>query len=178
MSSKNSRYQTIFIISLAAGVMVLAGGVLQVSSMLSYVGVNSVFSALSLADSDKVNFALYLTFPGACFAIILWAGASIFKGYTRRGSMIACLSVVFGIVALFLPFALGYTSSAISLAAMALAAVLMGAVAFAGFRLPGVEVKEMFLTPVEIAVVSVFSALTAVLTGTTGVMFPSPTLAG
>ena len=35
--------------------------------------------------------------------------------------------------------------------------------------------ERAFLTSLEIAVVAVFSALTAVLTGTTGVMFPSPT---
>lgn len=161
--------------ALAAGVIELAGAVVQVSSMLKSVGVTGVFSTLSLAGADKVNFALYLTLPGTCFAIILWAGASIFKGYSRRGSIIACLAVVSGIVALFLPFSLGYPSSIVGLAATALAVLLMGSVAFMGFKLPSVEVKEQLLNPLEIAVVAVFSALTALLTGTTGAMFPSPT---
>ena len=175
MSTVDMSRKNILILALAAGVVELVGAVIQASAMLRSLGVTSVFSALSLASPDKVNFALYLTFPGACFAIIIWAGATILKGYTRRGGMIACLAFISSLVALFLPYALGYTLSGIGLAATALATALMGGVAFMGFKVPGVEVVERFLTPVEIAVVAVFSALTAVLTGTTGVMFPSPT---
>ena len=175
MSSKYSRHQTSFLISLVAGVLVLAGGVLQVISMLSYVGVNSVFSALSLADSDKVNFALYLTFPGACLSIVLWAGAEAFRGHARRGGMIASLAVISGIVTLLLPFVLGYPSSSIGFAVTALATVLMVGVAYMGFKAPRVEAEMMLLTPMEIAIVAIFSALTAVLTSMTGAIFPSPT---
>jgi len=176
MSSNALSRRNIFILSLAAGVIELAGAIIQVDGMLKSVGITSVFSALSLASADKVNFALYLTFPAACFAIVLWAGASIFRGHTRRGGTIAGLAVFSGLVALSLPSVLGYPSSTMGLTATVLGTALMGVVAFMGFRLPGVEVeRKAFLTPVEIAIVAVFSALTAVLTGTTGVMLPSPT---
>ena len=176
MSSINSRRQGLFLLSLAAGVIGLAGAIIQVSAMLKSVGITTVFSALSLASADKVNFALYLTFPAACFAIVLWAGATILRGYTRRGCIVAFLAVVCGLVALSLPLFLGYPPSVMGLMATLIATVLTGLVAFMGIRMRSVEMEErVFLNPVEIAVVAVFSALTAVLTGTTGVMLPSPT---
>jgi len=176
MSSNDSSRKALFLLSLVAGVVELAGAVIQVNAMLRSVGITSVFSELSLASADKVNFALYLTLPVACFAIVLWAGAAILRGYTRRGGMIAGLAAVAGLVTLSLPFVLGYPPSAMGLAANVLATALMGGLTFMGLRTRGVEVKEKaFLTPVEIALVAVFSALTAVITGTTGLMLPSPT---
>jgi len=176
MSSNDSSRKALFLLALVAGVVELAGAVIQVNAMLRSVGITSVFSELSLASADKVNFALYLTLPVACFAIVLWAGAAILRGYTRRGGMIAGLAAVAGLVTLSLPFVLGYPPSAMGLAANVLATALMGGLTFMGLRTRGVEVKEKaFLTPVEIALVAVFSALTAVITGTTGLMLPSPT---
>lgn len=176
MSSDDSSRRNISLLALVAGVIELAGAVIQVNAMLKSVGITSVLSALSLASADKVNFALYLTFPAACFAIILWGGATILRGHTRSGGMIAGLAVVSGLVALSLPFVLGYPASTVGLMATLLATVLMGVVAFMGFQMRGVEAEERaLLTPVEIAVVAIFSALTAFLTGSTGVMFPSPT---
>lgn len=167
--------RNIFILALAAGILELIGAVIQAGAMLRSVGVTSLFSALSLASPDKVNLALFLTFPGACFAAIIWSGATMLKGYTRRGGFVACFAFISSLVSLSLHFALGYQSSGTGLAATAFATVMMGGVAFIGFKVPGVEMVERFLTPIEIAVVAVFSALTAVLTGTTGMIFPSPT---
>jgi hypothetical protein len=50
----------------------------------------------------------------------------------------------------------------------------MASVAYMGFKVPSVEAERM-LTPLEIAIVAIFSALTAVLTSMTGAIFPSPT---
>jgi len=176
MSSDNSSLRIYFIIALAAGAIELAGTIMQLNSMLQSVGIASVFTALSLSDADKVNFALFLTFAASCSAIVLWAGATIMRGYTRRGGMIAALSVVSGLASLLLPSVLGYSPSPMGLAAIALATALVGVVSLQGFRLPGAAVeKKTIMTPVEIAIVAVFSALTAVLTGSTGLMFPSPT---
>jgi uncharacterized membrane protein len=159
-----------------AGIIGIIGGVIQVNIMLKSVGVESFFESVSLASTDKVNFALFLTFPFASLAIVIWAGAAILKGYTNIGSKIAILAVAPYIVTLFLPSVLRYPSSAIGLGATFLGAVLAGILWFMGNRLKGIEVEEKpFLTPIDIAFVAVFSAITATLTGTTGIMLPSPT---
>jgi uncharacterized membrane protein len=174
--SRNSNWLRLFLISLVTGVVGISGAVIQVNTMLKSVGVASFLEAVSLASADKVNFAFYLTFPFASLAIVLWAGASILKGYTRRGSIIAIMAIISGLLTLVLPFILGYPSSAIGLGATLLGVVLTGFLWFEGSRLEGVEVEERaILTPVEIAFVAVFSALTAVLTGSTGILLPSPT---
>jgi len=172
---KNVGRNTLFFLSMGAATIELAGGIIQANTMLTFRGIPHVFSALSISPSDKVNFALYLTFSAAGFAIILWAGATILKGYTRKGGMIAGLATVPTVVALFLPSALGYPSSTTSLVVILLATALMGVVAFTGLKLPGIKEEEVLLTPTETAMTAVFSALTAVLTGWTGAIFPSPT---
>ena len=168
--------QTILLMALAAGLLELVGAVIQVNAMLRSVGIESVLSALSLASADKVNFALYLTFAGASLAIVLWASGEINRNHLRLGGVITGFGAVTSFVVIVLPFALGYPSSTIGLIATVLAMALMGVVAYIGYRHPGAEeAKRAFLTPREVALVAVFSALTAVLTGTTGLMLPSPT---
>jgi len=176
MSSRAMNRQTILIIALLACLLELFGAIVQVNAMLRSVGVTSVFSPLSLADSDKVNFALYLTFAGASLAIVSWAVGVIQRGRPRLGGLIAGSSVVTSIIVILLPFVMGYPLSTIGLAITALATVLICVVAYMGYKTPGVkEAARAILTPREIAVVAVFSALTAMLTGTTGLMLPSPT---
>jgi uncharacterized membrane protein len=176
MLSDNSDQNNLFFVSIAAGVIGLIGGVIQVTTMAKSVGILSFLEAVTITSPDKVNFALFLTFPFASLAIILWAGTSILKGYTKSGSMIAVLAVLTSIVTLILPSILGYPSSILGLGGIVLGAVLTGVVWFQGSKLKGVEVeKGPYLTPREIALLAIFSALTAVLTGSTGIMLPSPT---
>jgi len=52
---------------------------------------------------------------------------------------------------------------------------LTGLLGYLGLKTPGIDVKTRLLTPVDIAFVAVFSALTAVITGSTGMVLPSPT---
>ncbi|MEM4728077.1 MAG: ECF transporter S component [Candidatus Bathyarchaeia archaeon] len=54
--------------------------------------------------------------------------------------------------------------------------VIIASFSLMSFRVKGLEVKGgPFITPLEAAFTALFSALTAVLTGTTGIMLPSPT---
>jgi uncharacterized membrane protein len=176
MSSKNLTKLNLLFLSLIAASIELAGAVIQTEAMLKSVGVESFLQAVSLSNADKVNFALYLTFTFASIAIMILAGALILKGYVRRGRDAALMAAISGIVTLFLPFALGYTSSLIGLSGMLLGLLIMVLLWHLGSRLKSIEaVERLFLTPVEVALVAVFSALTAVLTGTTGIMLPSPT---
>jgi len=156
MESKVMNRQTILLIAVVACVLELAGAIVQVNEMLRSVGVTSIFSPISLDGTDKVNFALYLTFAGASLAIVLWAAGTIQRGRQRLGGLIAGL--------------------ALGLVVLVISTSLMCIVAYMGYRAPGAEVTERALmTPMEIALVAVFSALTAVLTGTTGLMLPTPT---
>ena len=175
MSLKNINRKTLFLLSLVAGFIELAGGVIQANTILSSKGITDIFSVLSLPSADKVNLPLYLTFSAASFAIVLWAGAAILKGYTRKGGIIASMATASTLVTLFLPSVLGYPLSIPSLIVMLIATVQMGVVSFAGFQVKGIEEKKMILTTVEAAMVAVFSALTAVITSTTGALLPSPT---
>lgn len=163
------------LLSAVACFSVFFGAIMEMDAILTSLGITNVFSTLFLSDANKVNLALYLTFAAGSSAIILWSAGENYRGQTMRGSVIACLAVISGLGALVLPLLFGYPYSAVGLASTALAALMMGVVAFMGFRVPRIEVKERFLTPVDTAVIAVFSALTAVLTGTTGIMLPSPT---
>jgi uncharacterized membrane protein len=176
MSTETNIRQNVLLMAISAGIMELIGAVVQATGILRSLGIDSVFQSVSLENADKVNFALYLTFAGASLVIAVWSGGTIFEGRPRLGGLIAGAGVLTGLVVVVLPFVMGYPSSAVGLAATVVAAALMGGVAYMSGRVPGAEgVEGLLMSPRDIAVVAVFSALTAVLTGTTGLMLPSPT---
>jgi uncharacterized membrane protein len=176
MSSATNIRQNVMLLALSAGLVELIGAVVQATAILKSVGIDSVFQSVSLESADKVNFALYLTFAGASLVIAAWSGGTIFNGSPRLGGLLAGAGVLTGLVVVALPFIMGYPSSALGLAVTVIAVALMGGVAYMSSRVPSVEgVERLLLSPMDIAVVAVFSALTAVLTGTTGLMLPSPT---
>jgi uncharacterized membrane protein len=145
--------------------------------MLRSVGVTTLREALSLESSDKVNFALYLTLAAASFTMILWAEASVLKKSIRSGGVIFLLSAVLALAALLQPFMQGYQTSMLAATGILIGLGLTGFLGYNVLKAPltGVERREAIMDPKEIAVVAVFSALTAVLTGTTGLALPSPT---
>jgi uncharacterized membrane protein len=106
----------------------------------------------------------------------LWAGATALKGYTRRGRAVAYAALASGLGALALPTVQGYPLSILgfTMTISGLAVIALAASLFA--KVPGVEVEaKAWLDSREIALVAVFSALTAILTGMTGLMLPTPT---
>lgn len=107
---------------------------------------------------------------------MFWAGASTLKGYTRRGGITALIAVATCLSTLVLPAFLGYPYSPVGSVLIVSALALMGGLSFLSLRTKGVEPKEkLMIRPLDIAMIAVFSALTAVVTGTTGLMLPSPT---
>jgi uncharacterized membrane protein len=166
----------LFLLSALAGAIILVGGGIQADRMLKSVGVTDVLAAVSLSDSDKVNLALYLTLIASSTATSLWAGATALKGYTRRGRAVAYAALASGLGALALPTVQGYPQSILgfTVTISGLAVIALAASLFA--KVPGVEVEaKAWLDSREIALVAVFSALTAILTGMTGLMLPTPT---
>lgn len=163
-------------LGLASALLVFSGAILEAGTILNFLGVASPLSSISLPEPDRVKVALYLTISSTCSAAMIWSGVEAFRGYTRRGCLISSLGLLLGLSLLTLPFVLGYPISPIGLAVKVLAVIITASFAFMSFRVKGLEVKRgPFMTPLEAAFTALFSALTAVLTGTTGIMLPSPT---
>jgi len=143
-------------------------------AMLASFSFSNIFDVINLGDVAKVQVALCLTLPVVMVIFALLAGTSILKGYTKLGGTVAVLSLVSGLLSLGLIIYMGYSLSFGNLLATATSIFIMGLVAVIGFTTPSIKVKRaMFMTTAEVAVASVFSALTAVLTGTA--FLPSPT---
>ena len=165
----------LFILSVFAGASVMSGASLQAMTMLRFVGVEDVFQSLSISNVDKINFALFLTFSFSSLIITLWAGSSILRRRTRVGGLLALVGLSSGFCSLILPPILGYPLSTYGVLLMLVGIALTGLLGYLGLKTPGIDVKTRLLTPVDIAFVAVFSALTAVITGSTGMVLPSPT---
>lgn len=73
-------------LGLASALLMLSGAILQAGTVLNSLGVASPLSPISLPDPDRVKVALYLTLSSMCSAVMVWAGAEAFRGYTRRGA--------------------------------------------------------------------------------------------
>lgn len=172
-----SRSRAIFTLSLVAGLAVLVGGFIQVSAMLGSVGVDILNQALSVESSDKVNLALYLTLTATAIALALSAGASVLRDGNRLGGFLSLFSALPALTSLLLPAFLGYPTSMLGATLILAGLVLAGLLGYNALKTPVAvrKEREAYLTPVQVTVVAVFSALTAVLTGTTGLMLPSPT---
>ena len=173
----NDKNKFFIILSALAALVILSGAVIQVKTMLNSVGVTELDEAVSLEGSDKVNFALYLTLTAASFTMVLWAGASILKENTRVGGFLFIVSAVFASAALLQPLIQGYRASMMGFTGILIGAALNGGLGYKAFKSPVADtgMRAPLMDPKEIAVVAVFSALTAVLTGTTGLVLPSPT---
>jgi len=163
-----------FLLSCSVFALGIGGASIQVMAMLASFGFSNIFDVIQLGDVARVQVALYLTLPVVMVIFALLAGASILKGYAKLGGMVAVLSLVSGLLGLGLVIYMGYSLSFGNLLGTASSIFIMGTVAVIGFTTPSIEVKRaMFMTTAQIAVASIFSALTAVLTGVA--FLPSPT---
>lgn len=165
----------LFVLSVFAGASVMGGASLQAMAMLRFVGVDDVFQSLSISSGDKINFALFLTLSLSSLIITLWAGSNILRRRTRIGGLLAFLGLISGFGSLMLQPILGYPFSVYGALLMLVGLGLTGLLGYLGLKTPSAELKTRLLTPVDIAFVAVFSALTAVITGSTGMVLPSPT---
>jgi uncharacterized membrane protein len=165
------------VISAVAAIFVLIGAVVQINLMLKSVGVNTINEAVSLDSQDKVNFALYLTITGASFATVIWAGGSLLKDNVRSGGVLFGVSAVLALTALLLPLIQNYPISTLGYVILFIGLCTTGYLGYDAISTPitGLLEREPYMDSREIAIVAVFSALTAVLTGTSGLMLPSPT---
>ena len=121
---------------------------------------------VSLGESEKVGVALFLTL---CLAGLVLPAVSAVRGLRRYlSAALAVSSAAVLASAAVPPLVLGSFDAGLTLLGIASAALYGALCASLRVRLPS-------WSPVEVATVSVFSALTAVLTGVVGAAFPSPT---
>jgi uncharacterized membrane protein len=162
------------LLSIIASMLGIGGASLQALSMLESLGVTTIFEAVELSSAAKVEIAFYLTPPVTMFTLALFSGLFIFRDQPKLGAVLAVLGVIAGLYTLVLPQFLGYAVSQSGFIGILGSIILTGAITIIGFTTPRMRaVKTSFVTTVEIAVASVFSALTAILTGTA--FMPSPT---
>jgi uncharacterized membrane protein len=174
MKNGKARKTLGFLLSCSVFALGIGGASIQVMAMLTSFGFSNIFDVINLGDVAKVQVALYLTLPVVMVIFALLAGVSILKGYTHFGGTVAFLSLASGLLSLGLINYMGYSLSFGNLLGTASSISIMGIVAVIGFTTPSIEVKRtMFMTTAEVAVASVFSALTSVLTGVA--FLPSPT---
>ena len=168
--------RNLFLLSVLAGVLILVGGSIQAWEILGSLNIADVFSAVSLSDADKVNLALYLTLVASSTVIILVAGAAMMKGSFRRGRVVSYAAIVIGLCATVAPIVLGYSLSVFGSGITVIGLIVSWVMLFISGRVEFIEAEEeAWLDSREIALVAVFSALTAILTGMTGLMLPTIT---
>jgi uncharacterized membrane protein len=168
------RNTRVIILASVAGAALVIGALLQTFSALNQFGVEDVFQALKLTNDAKVSLALYFTasltvvFFVACTAWAAWKSSFLLSG------LAASCGLVISLLILALPSFLGFVYSTPSLALGLAGSVILGTAAILGLRDRGGG-KTRFLSTKEVGLVAVFSALTAVVTGWTGLALPSPT---
>ncbi|MEM2906044.1 MAG: hypothetical protein QW587_10000, partial [Candidatus Bathyarchaeia archaeon] len=135
----------------------------------------SPFGNVSLTDQAKVSLALY-----AVFAMLgaLLASVSVYlvrHGLPRYSAASGGAAALLAVATVTVPGFQGYSVALAAQLSGLIATVLMAGATVSALRLPTRLAQPRIAVALEVAFIAVFSALTAVLTATTGQLFPSPT---
>ncbi len=169
----SSRVGVTSALSLVGGAVVLLSSVFGVVSALSFMGF-SIFGEIHLSSELKVFIPLYVTLASASFALALASYFLLRRGYPRTSSKFLLLSAFFGFLSTFISIIKGLPVGGLVHAFSLLGSIMLAVSGGLAFRLPQ-EQAVQYMTPLEISLTAVFSALTAVVTGAVGSAFPSPT---
>ncbi|MEM4728076.1 MAG: hypothetical protein QXD04_07480 [Candidatus Bathyarchaeia archaeon] len=85
MSVEKRIFRGLAYIGLASALLMLSGAILQGGTILTFLGVGSPLSSISLPDPDRVKVALYLTLSSMCSVAMIWAGAEGLQGIYEEG---------------------------------------------------------------------------------------------
>jgi len=163
-------------LALGSAALQLMVASIQAASMLTELGFTSIFSNVSMSDAAKIQFSLYLTVSVLGAIAVILGGLTIRRGQPRLGGVASSLGIVFSLASLALLRNFGFVLSPITIAGTVLAVVMMASVSITGLKAALVEAPHVpLLTTVEVSTTAIFSAMTAVLTITTGQVMPSPT---
>lgn len=154
----------------------LLSAVLMYGSLqaLSVLGLDSVFQELSLSGSMKVFISLYIFLGFSGVTMIFIGSYLLWKGYSRM-SLISNLAGAFlGLSTMTVPPFYGITLPVILTIGTTVSVIIVAISAALSLRIPTVTKPRVpFLSSVEIATVSVFSAIYAI--AILLVVIPSPT---
>lgn len=167
--------KTILILSLITLLLLSFSTFVPALETIKLIGFGSVFTNLSLTEVMKFSFSSYLTFAlsalGANMIIVL----SIRKGYITITKYTGIILAPLTIILLYYQVSGIMSSNMLYMSLLLLSTVFIITITLYSFKEKEVKPIIKPLTIKEIAYVSVFSALTAVLTVSTGGLIPSPT---
>jgi len=149
---------------------------IQAASMLTELGYTSIYSPISISGTAKIQFTLYLTVSVLGVMAVTFGKIAIGRRRPTMGGIAAGIGAALCLVSLSIPYIFSFALSPITMVGTVLAAVMMGGVSMIGLRAPPLKAQHApLLTTVEVSTTAIFSAMTAVLTATTGQFMPSPT---
>ena len=170
----NSKVKLASILSLIGGLTTLISTIVGVISILASLGVESIFEKISLPSELKVSIPLYATLASASFAFAAVSFLLLRRGYPKTSAHILLLSSLFGFLSVAAPIAMRLPVRVEVHILAILGSIIVAITGGLAVKLPQKRAPQ-YMTPLEISLTAVFSALTAIVTGLVGAAFPSPT---
>ncbi|MBC7092057.1 MAG: ECF transporter S component [Nitrososphaeria archaeon] len=167
--------KAILILSLIALILITFSTFMPALETIRSIGFEGVFTNLSLTEVMKFSFSSYLTFTLSALGANLIIVLSLRKGYITITKYTGIILTLLTIILLYYQFSGIMSSNILYMSLLSLSTIFTIATTVYSFREKEVKPIIKPLTIKEIAYVSVFSALTAVLTVSTGGLIPSPT---
>ncbi|MGB9728027.1 MAG: ECF transporter S component [Nitrososphaeria archaeon] len=167
--------KTILILSLTALILITLSTFMPALETIRSIGFEGVFTNLSLTEVMKFSFSSYLTFTLLALGANMIMALSLRKGYITITKYTGIILTLLTIILLYYQFSGIMSSNILYMSLLSLSTIFTIATTVYSFREKEVKPIIKPLTVKEIAYVSVFSALTAVLTVSTGGLVPSPT---
>jgi|GEM_PF-388445 len=173
-NDSGSKIITALILSFSGGLIILASTVMNLIIIIQNLGFTSIFEKISLSSELKVSIPLYATTSSLSILLMIIAALLLRKGYSKTACFPCALSVIFGLLSAIVPVLMKLPVEHIYLYISSIGAILMGVAGIISARIPQ-ERRIKYMTPLEISLTAIFSAITAVVTGVVGSAFPSPT---
>jgi len=171
----NKSHVLIFLL-IAACFFVFMASIFNMLYILNELGANSVFAKISLSDEAKMYVSLHLTFSFLSFGLLTFGVFYCWKGLMYRAGFLALFGGIFEVFSLVSAYVFGFSLSLFGISVGALGMTFSFTTALIVFSAFSSQIsREPFMLPYQIAVSSVLSALTAVITIITGSLVPSPT---
>ncbi|MEM2954182.1 MAG: ECF transporter S component [Candidatus Bathyarchaeia archaeon] len=135
-----------------------------------------MLAKISLSDQAKMYVSLHLTFSSLSLGLLAFGVFFAWSGLTYRAGLLAAFGSIIETLPLVSSNIFGFTLPLSGILACILGIASSAASTILGFSISSVKIRrEPFILPYQIAVTSVLSALTAVITIITGSLVPSPT---
>jgi len=155
---------------------VVAASILNIVHVLNKLGVESIFEEINLGTDAKIFISLYLTLVSISFSLLVFGLFYRWKGETRNVGLLAAFGSIFQVGSLVSANILSFDLSIVGILFTGFGIIFSLIVSILSLSIPSPRIpKEPLMSPFEIAISSIFSALTAVIIIITGSLVPSPT---